>query len=127
MDVALEKYNAKRIYGIPAGLKELMVDISREVLRAQPVHLCLFIANYLDALIDARDCCKAARNAVDNAIVYGELLVKVTKKYGIDVKSADAAATKIQATYRGYITRQHLLRKGLLGGRRQKQTECLAL
>ncbi|XP_028166459.1 uncharacterized protein LOC114357159 [Ostrinia furnacalis] len=40
---------------LPEGLQDLMSDISREVLRAQPSNLCQFIADYLSALLVARE------------------------------------------------------------------------
>ncbi|KAL0821333.1 hypothetical protein ABMA28_005923 [Loxostege sticticalis] len=40
---------------LPEGLKDLMSDISREVLRAQPQNLYQFIADYLSALLVARE------------------------------------------------------------------------
>ncbi|XP_072938465.1 uncharacterized protein [Epargyreus clarus] len=40
---------------LPEGLKELMSDISREVLRSQPENLYQFITDYLAALLDARE------------------------------------------------------------------------
>ncbi|XP_061719491.1 uncharacterized protein LOC133526769 isoform X2 [Cydia pomonella] len=40
---------------LPEGLKDLMADISREVLRAQPENLYQFIADYLSSLLVARE------------------------------------------------------------------------
>ncbi|XP_063540063.1 uncharacterized protein LOC134749089 [Cydia strobilella] len=40
---------------LPEGLKDLMADISREVLRAQPENLYHFIADYLSSLLVARE------------------------------------------------------------------------
>ncbi|XP_047995926.1 uncharacterized protein LOC125233834 isoform X2 [Leguminivora glycinivorella] len=40
---------------MPEGLKDLMADISREVLRAQPENLYQFIADYLSSLLVARE------------------------------------------------------------------------
>ncbi|XP_045450420.1 uncharacterized protein LOC123659212 [Melitaea cinxia] len=40
---------------LPEGLKDLMSDISREVLRAQPQNLNQFIANYLESLLEVRE------------------------------------------------------------------------
>ncbi|CAG9791091.1 unnamed protein product [Diatraea saccharalis] len=40
---------------LPEGLKELMSDISREVLRAQPTNIYDFIANYLSVLLISRE------------------------------------------------------------------------
>lgn len=41
--------------GIPDGLKELMTDISREVLREQPENIYEFIADYLEGMEITRE------------------------------------------------------------------------
>lgn len=55
MDVLLQRHCARYIYVVPDGLRELMSDISREVLRSQPTQLYTFIADYLDALMITRE------------------------------------------------------------------------
>ncbi|KPJ14479.1 hypothetical protein RR48_13550 [Papilio machaon] len=40
---------------LPEGLRDLMCDISREVLRARPQNLYQFIADYLSAMLVARE------------------------------------------------------------------------
>ncbi|CAH0718091.1 unnamed protein product, partial [Brenthis ino] len=40
---------------LPEGLKDLMSDITREILRTQPEDVYKFIANYLEALIEVRE------------------------------------------------------------------------
>ncbi|CAH2087694.1 unnamed protein product [Euphydryas editha] len=47
---------------LPEGLKDLMSDISREVLRAQPQNLYHFIANYLESLLEVREALAIACN-----------------------------------------------------------------
>ncbi|KAL4717285.1 hypothetical protein ACJJTC_017172 [Scirpophaga incertulas] len=55
MDELLQKHGCANVFSIPEGLKELMADISREVLRAQPTQIYDFIANYLSALMLTRE------------------------------------------------------------------------
>lgn len=56
MNFILHKHQSKNhIVTEPNGLRELMSDISREVLREQPKNINLFIADYLDAMIITRE------------------------------------------------------------------------
>lgn len=42
---------------MPQGLQEIMADISREVLRRQPMDFCIykFIADYLNGMLQTRE------------------------------------------------------------------------
>ncbi|XP_005186260.2 uncharacterized protein LOC101899643 isoform X1 [Musca domestica] len=55
---------------VPAGLPELLSDITREVLRCQPTTecLCQFIIDYLHSLIVAREKARMAKMAIDRAL-----------------------------------------------------------
>ncbi|CAB3244990.1 unnamed protein product [Arctia plantaginis] len=55
MNELLQKHGCSNVFTVPEGLKELMSDITREVLRVQPIKLLDFIANYLSALIITRE------------------------------------------------------------------------
>ncbi|XP_060531548.1 sperm surface protein Sp17 [Cylas formicarius] len=66
MNVSLQKYQARYLYAVPEGLRELMADISREVLRSQPQDLHTFIADYLDALIITRENARVASRVVQS-------------------------------------------------------------
>ncbi|XP_072938406.1 uncharacterized protein [Epargyreus clarus] len=55
MNELLQKHGCANIFTIPEGLKELMSDISREVLREQPPKIYDFIANYLSVLLITRE------------------------------------------------------------------------
>ncbi|XP_063540064.1 uncharacterized protein LOC134749090 [Cydia strobilella] len=55
MNELLQKLGCANVFTIPEGLKELMADITREVLRAQPDKIFDFIANYLSVLIITRE------------------------------------------------------------------------
>lgn len=55
MNPMLQRHCAKFIYIVPDGLRELMSDISREVIRTQPENVYTYIADYLDALMITRE------------------------------------------------------------------------
>ncbi|XP_013140617.1 PREDICTED: uncharacterized protein LOC106104969 [Papilio polytes] len=55
MNELLQKHGCANVFTIPEGLKELMADISREVLRAQPKNINEFISNYLSVLLITRE------------------------------------------------------------------------
>ncbi|CAH0718089.1 unnamed protein product, partial [Brenthis ino] len=55
MNELLQKHGCSNVFTIPEGLKELMSDISREVLREQPTNICNFIAKYLSVLLLTRE------------------------------------------------------------------------
>lgn len=55
MDYALQVHEAKYIFPIPDGLRELSSDIIREVLRHQPEHINGFIADYLETMLVVRE------------------------------------------------------------------------
>nr|XP_034833553.1 uncharacterized protein LOC117990198 [Maniola hyperantus] len=55
MNELLQKHGCANVFSVPEGLKELMSDISREVLRAQPCDINDFIANYLSVLLITRE------------------------------------------------------------------------
>lgn len=66
----LQKHCARFIYVIPDGLRELMNDISREVLRSQPEDVYTFIADYLDALMITRENARVAARSVNLHVSY---------------------------------------------------------
>ncbi|CAG9565862.1 unnamed protein product [Danaus chrysippus] len=55
MNELLQKHGCANVFSIPEGLKELMSDISREVLREQPKHIFAFISNYLSVMMLTRE------------------------------------------------------------------------
>ncbi|CAH0399331.1 unnamed protein product [Chilo suppressalis] len=61
---------------LPEGLRELMSDISREVLRAQPTNMLDFITNYLSVLLISREHLSIAGHLCDTVCMsscYNEL------------------------------------------------------
>lgn len=56
MNFILHKHNTENHHvKLPDGLKELLSDISREVLRDQPENPYEYIANYLEAMLVVRE------------------------------------------------------------------------
>ncbi|XP_028166465.1 uncharacterized protein LOC114357165 [Ostrinia furnacalis] len=55
MNELLQEHGCSNVFSIPEGLRELMCDISREVLREQPQKIFDFIANYLSVLLITRE------------------------------------------------------------------------
>ncbi|XP_026326248.1 uncharacterized protein LOC113234941 [Hyposmocoma kahamanoa] len=55
MNELLQQHGCSNVFTVPEGLRELMSDISREVLRAQPTRIYDFIANYLSVLLITRE------------------------------------------------------------------------
>ncbi|XP_047506018.1 uncharacterized protein LOC125050314 [Pieris napi] len=55
MNELLQKHGCSNVFSVPEGLRELMADITREVLREQPPKLFDFIANYLSVLLLTRE------------------------------------------------------------------------
>ncbi|XP_046966884.1 uncharacterized protein LOC124534887 [Vanessa cardui] len=55
MNDLLQKHGCANVFSIPEGLKELMSDVTREVLREQPPKIYDFISNYLSVLLITRE------------------------------------------------------------------------
>ncbi|XP_045538986.1 uncharacterized protein LOC106711384 [Papilio machaon] len=55
MNELLQKHGCANVFTTPEGLKELMADIAREVLREQPKNIHEFISNYLSVLLITRE------------------------------------------------------------------------
>lgn len=103
MDVMLQRHHAKHIYVIPDGLKELMSDISREVLRSHPVNIYLFIADYLDALFITRENARVAMRMVDSVTEIGSTIAELLLETGMCRKDADRIVRTLQKTLRKYL------------------------
>ncbi|KAI4458787.1 ropporin-1-like protein [Holotrichia oblita] len=103
MDAMLQKRCAKYIYVVPEGLRELMSDISREVIRSQPTHIYTFIADYLDALMITRENARVAARLVDSIIRIGTTTVELLLETGLTKQAADRMAAIIQNAFKQYM------------------------
>lgn len=88
---------------VPAGLRELIGDISREVLREQPTDVIAFIADYLDALLITRENTFVAKRTVDSLLDCTFNIITLMENKGISRAKAEQAATIIQNSFRQHI------------------------
>jgi hypothetical protein len=88
---------------IPQGLPELMADISREVLREQPIDILPFLADYLEAMLITRENTIVAEKTIDSVLDCSFRTVEMLTRIGIDREQADKAATIIQTTFRNHF------------------------
>ncbi|XP_072394825.1 uncharacterized protein [Diabrotica undecimpunctata] len=103
MNVLLTRHAAKYIYCVPEGLKELMNDISREVLRSQPENIYLFIADYLEALLITRENARIAARMVQSITEITEATMEFLEQTGIDRPQADKIVAIIHDTFKKRI------------------------
>lgn len=103
MDGMLQRHCAKHIYVVPDGLKELMSDISREVLRTQPTNIYCFIADYLDALIITRENARVASRLVQHIVEISTTTCDFLKKTGMTRQEADRVVKVIQSNFKKHL------------------------
>nr|XP_012146632.1 PREDICTED: uncharacterized protein LOC105663303 isoform X3 [Megachile rotundata] len=99
MDVTLQKHDAKHIYKVPEGLRELCADISREVLRLQPANLYAFIAEYVDTLLITRENTKIAVKVVNNILLGSQAILSILYSSGFTLEQIAVAAPRIQVNF----------------------------
>ncbi|KAF5298624.1 hypothetical protein FQR65_LT09720 [Abscondita terminalis] len=103
MNILLQRHKARYIYVIPEGLRELMSDISREVLRSQPEKMLTFIADYLDALMITRENARVAARTVENitniAVTIADLLINA----GMSREEANLISEATQKVFQKYV------------------------
>lgn len=87
---------------IPKGLQDLMADISREVLRNQPVKIYDFIAEYLEAMLITRENIFVGQHVVDYVIDSSLLTSEIIEKMDVELEKAKKAAIVIQRAIRKY-------------------------
>ncbi|KAL1497938.1 hypothetical protein ABEB36_008818 [Hypothenemus hampei] len=103
MDAMLQRHCARYIYVIPDGLRELMSDISREVLRSQPKDIYTFIADYLDALIITRENARVAARLVHSLTEIATTTAIFLEETGMSRDETDNIVDAIQKTFRRSI------------------------
>ncbi|KAF5287698.1 hypothetical protein FQA39_LY15798 [Lamprigera yunnana] len=104
MSVLLQRHAAKYIYAIPEGLRELMSDITREVLRTQPTNMYNFIADYLDALMITRENARVAAKTVENITRIGVTIVELLQDTGMTLEEAKQVSEIMQKSFRKYVS-----------------------
>ncbi|VEN43100.1 unnamed protein product [Callosobruchus maculatus] len=99
MNVMLQRHSARYIYVVPEGLKELMSDISREVLRVQPENIYMFVADYLDALMITRENARVAARLVQSITEITTTTCEFLEEAGMERLEADRVVSVVRATF----------------------------
>lgn len=104
MDFLLLRHRKKSlVVPVPDGLKELMADISREVLRSQPENMELFIADYLEAMLLTRELFYIAEQTVEDVVEAGIQIKDLLQQSGISLTQAESAVRVIREEFRSNI------------------------
>ncbi|XP_001852007.2 uncharacterized protein LOC6042546 [Culex quinquefasciatus] len=89
---------------VPEELKELMSEISREVLRAQPPSPIHFIADYLEAKLVRRENQVVANRVVDTVLDTSLNIIELLDELGIDkAEKAERAVAMIREAFRKHF------------------------
>lgn len=88
---------------MPEGLRELMSDITREVLRYQPENIESFIADYLEAMLLTRELCHIANQTIEDVLDSSCQIVEYLRKDGVTVKQAESAVEIMKDEFRNHI------------------------
>lgn len=79
------------VIAVPDGLRELMADITREVLRYQPENIEVFIADYLEAMLLTREVYSVANQTIEDVLESSLQIVELLQRDGITLKQAESA------------------------------------
>nr|XP_021191235.2 uncharacterized protein LOC110376912 isoform X1 [Helicoverpa armigera] len=102
MNELLQKHGCSNVFTVPEGLKELMSDITREVLRWQPAKLLDFIANYLSALLITREHGIMAVKILDDLCDCRPTVSEHLLQLGMEKEEADELANIIKNEIEGH-------------------------
>lgn len=123
MDFMLLGHRKKSlVVPVPDGLKELMADISREVLRSQPENMELFIADYLEAMLLTRELFYVAEQTVEDVIEAGIQIKELLQQCGMSLTQAESAVHVIKEEFRKNIPN---IKSGNEGGHRMNEIDII--
>ncbi|CAH0399330.1 unnamed protein product [Chilo suppressalis] len=102
MNELLQQHGCSNVFSIPEGLKELMCDISREVLREQPENIFDFIANYLSVLLITREHGVLAMKILEDLCDCKPTVSEHLMQLGIERQQAEELAQVIKEEIEGF-------------------------
>lgn len=88
---------------VPDGLRELMADITREVLRFQPKNLEAFIADYLESMLLTRELYIISSQTVDDIVESSLQIVEILTEDGISEEKAKKSVEIIRDEFRRHV------------------------
>lgn len=91
------------VIAVPDGLRELMADITREVLRYQPENIETFIADYLDAMLLTREVYSVANQTIEDVLESSFQIVELLQKNGMSLKQAESVVEVLREEFHGNV------------------------
>ena len=88
------------IVPVPEGLRELMADMTREVLRYQPENVEKFIADYLDAMLLTRELYTIADRTIEDLLDSSFQIIEILQKVGIDQSQSELVVKVIKDEFK---------------------------
>lgn len=88
---------------VPEGLRELMADITREVLRYQPQNIEAFIADYLESMLLTREVYQITSKTVDDIVDSSFHIADLLKREGISEEKCQAAVKVIREEFKRHF------------------------
>lgn len=85
---------------IPEGLENLMTDIAREVIRYQPVHIESFIADYLEAMVVAREEIFVVEKTIDDILASTIHIEEMRLKIGLTMQQSVSVSEIIKNEFK---------------------------
>ncbi|XP_062555421.1 abnormal spindle-like microcephaly-associated protein homolog [Armigeres subalbatus] len=92
-----------KVIPVPNELKELMLEISREVLRAQPKSVIHFIADYLEAKLIRRENQVVADKVVDTVLDTSLDIINMLDEMGLNQEKAEQAVHMIRDAFQKHF------------------------
>lgn len=104
MNFHLHKHRKlSEVVKVPDGLRELMADITREVLRFQPDNIEKFIADYLEAMLLTRELHHIASLTIEDVLDSSCQIVEYLRKGGVSVEQAESAVEVMKEEFKGHL------------------------
>lgn len=105
MNFAVQQHRKlTEVLPVPEGLRELMADITREVLRYQPEKIEAFIADYLESMLLTRELYQIASQTVDDVVESSFQIVEVFKASGMSQEKAESSVEVIRDEFKSHLT-----------------------
>lgn len=120
----MELHGQRKRFHVPFGLKPLLEEITREILRYQPEDIYAFLSKYMERKVAKREEQNAKKRDSDSKdvprwnslegpdILTEEELQEMLDMLHISKEDADKHAVKIQAAWKGHKARLSLEAKG---------------
>lgn len=90
------------IVPVPDGLRELMADVTKEVLRYQPENIEGFIADYLDAMLLTRELYMIADQTIEDLLESSLQIFELLQEVGIDQCQSESVLKVMQEEFRNH-------------------------